>query len=85
MPSAPFVIDLTNGIDPLFNNSMLSIDKNAIRLNIEGMLQLYALDGQIVAKGTNGIIPIRNIPSGIYIVSIECNNRHFTRKIVINN
>ena len=85
MPSAPFVIDLTNGIDPVFNNSMLSIDKNAIRLNIEGMLQLYALDGQIVAKGTNGIIPIRNIPSGIYIVSIECNNRHFTRKIVINN
>jgi putative BNR/asp-box repeat-containing domain protein len=84
-PSAPFVVDLTAGIDPLFSNSMLLVDKSAIRLNVEGKLRLYAVDGHLVAKGTNGIIPLRGIHSGIYIVWIECNNRRFTQKIVINN
>nr|WP_234397459.1 T9SS type A sorting domain-containing protein [Prevotella aurantiaca] len=64
---------------------MLSVDKSAIRLNVEGKLRLYAVDGHLVAKGTNGIIPLRGIHSGIYIVWIECNNRRFTQKIVINN
>ena len=85
MPSAPFVVDLTAGIDPSFGNSMLSVDKAAIRLNVEGTLRLYALDGRVVANGANGIIPLRNIPAGIYIVSMECGGRHFTRKVVVNN
>ncbi len=83
--STPYILDLTNGIAPLVNKSVLSVDKSAIRLNAEGTLRLYSVDGHFVAKSAKGIIPLGNISSGIYIVLVEYNNQRFTQKILINN
>lgn len=82
--TTPYILDLTNGIAPLVNKSVLSVDKSAIRLNAEGTLRLYSVDGHLVANSAKGIIPLGNISSGIYIALIEYNNQRFTQKILIN-
>ena len=85
MASIPFIADLTSGIAPLVDKSVLSVDRTAIRLNAKGTLRLYSVDGHFIAKGTKDIIPLGGIPSGIYIVLVEYNNQRFAQKIIINN
>lgn len=85
LASTPYILDLVNGIAPLVNKSVLSVDKSAIRLNAKGTLRLYSADGHCVAKSTKRIIPLGNISSGIYIVLVEYDNQRFTQKITINN
>ena len=84
-PTIPFIANLTNEIKPVINKSILTINKNEIKLNAKGKLSLYAVNGQLIAKEKQGVIQLKGIPSGIYIVLIEYNNQKLTQKIIINN
>ena len=84
-PTIPFIANLTNEIKPVINKSILTINKNEIKLNAKGKLSLYAVNGQLIAKEKQGAIQLKGIPSGIYIVVIEYNNQKLTQKIIINN
>ncbi len=84
-PSMPFVINQTSITTPLPDNSLIYIDDATAKLKVKGTLCLLTVDGRIVAQSEKGILSLKNIPSGIYIVLAECNNQSFTKKIAIRN
>lgn len=46
---------------------------------------LYATDGKLIKKGSisNNTIPLQNIPSGVYILSLNDNGKTINQKLII--
>lgn len=70
-----------SGLESAIENTdvIISNDGNLVTVNVEGAeMVVYALDGAIVAQGSDSSIEISHLQSGLYIVKAGC----VTTKIV---
>ncbi len=70
-----------SGVESAIENTdvIISNDGNLVTVNVEGVeIVVYALDGAIVAQGSNSTVGISCLQSGLYIVKAGC----VTTKIV---
>ncbi|SDX53624.1 LamG-like jellyroll fold domain-containing protein [Flavobacterium degerlachei] len=83
--------NLSEGISVYYtnNNKILNIENNFIEETVDKIF-LFNMLGQSIAnwdvkerKQNNIQIPIKNMPSGVYIVKLKTSNGDFSKKIII--
>lgn len=70
-----------SGVESVIENAdvVISNDGDLVTINVEGIdIVIYALDGAIVAQGSNSSVAISHLQSGLYIAKAGC----VTTKIV---
>ncbi len=72
-----------SGVESVIENADVVIynDGDLITVNVEGIdIIVYALDGAIVAQGSNSSVEINHLQSGLYIVKAGCVTTKFVKK-----